>query len=72
MPRGDGVEFIGKLRAAFPEAMVIAVSGKGPELLAAAKSTGAFLTLSKPIDPNELIWAITQAVPRGGEAGEAG
>ena len=68
MPHGDGVEFIGTLRAAFPGVMVIAVSGKGPKLLAAAKSKGAFLTLSKPVDPHELIGAIAQAVPGDDDA----
>jgi len=63
MPNGGGVEFIGTLRAAFPEALVIAVSGKGQDLLDAAKRKGAFLTLSKPVDPQELIKAIAQAVP---------
>ena len=63
MPHGGGVEFIGTLRAAFPEALVVAVSGKGQHLLDAAKSKGAFLTLSKPVDPQELMEAIAQAVP---------
>ena len=63
MPNGGGVEFIGTLRAAFPGALVIAVSGKGQDLLDAAKRKGAFLTLSKPVDPQELIKAIAQAVP---------
>ncbi len=63
MPNGDGVEFIGTLRAAYPEALVIAVSGKGQHLLDAATSEGAFLALTKPVDPQELIRAIAQAVP---------
>ncbi len=63
MPNGGGVEFIGTLRAAFPEALVIAVSGKGQHLLDAATSKGAFLALTKPVDPHELIRAIAQAVP---------
>ena len=63
MPNGDGVEFIETLRAAYPEALVIAVSGKGQHLLDAATSKGAFLALTKPVDPHELIRAITQAVP---------
>jgi len=63
MPNGDGVEFIGTLRAAYPEALVIAVSGKGQHLLDAATSKGAFLALTKPVDPHELIRAIAQAVP---------
>ena len=62
MPSGDGVEFIGRLRAAYPEALVIAVSGKGQHLLDAAKSNGAFLTLSKPVDAQELIEAVAGAV----------
>ncbi len=64
MPNGGGVEFIGTLRAAFPEALVIAVSGKGQDLLDAAKRKGAFLTLSKPVDAQELIEAIAHAIPR--------
>ena len=63
MPNGDGVEFIGTLRAAFPEALVIAVSGKGQHLLDAATNAGAFLALTKPVDPHKLIEAIAQAVP---------
>ena len=72
MPNGDGVEFIGTLRAAFPEALVIAVSGKGQHLLDAAKSKGAFLALSKPVDPHELIEAIAQAVPGSNDSSAGG
>jgi CheY-like chemotaxis protein len=61
MPHVDGLEFIGAVRALFPKAMMIAVSGKGPELLAEAEREGAFAALSKPIDPQELRKAIAEA-----------
>ncbi len=41
MPGIDGLELIGAVRALFPEAMIIAVSGKGPDLLDAAVRAGA-------------------------------
>ena len=72
MPNGDGVEFIGTLRAAFPEALVIAVSGKGQHLLDAATNEGAFLALTKPVDPHELIEAIAQAVPGDDDSSVSG
>ncbi len=63
MPNVDGLEFIVALRTLFSDAPVIAVSGKGPELLAAAENKGACLALSKPVDPHELIEAIAKAAP---------
>ena len=72
MPNGDGVEFIGTLRAAFPEALVIAVSGKGQHLLDAATEKGAFLALTKPVDPHKLIEAIAQAVPGSNDSSAGG
>ena len=53
MPNVDGLEFIGSVRALFSSAAIIAVSGKGPELLAEAESKGAFAALSKPVDPHD-------------------
>ncbi len=63
MPHVDGLEFIEELKTLFPEAPVIAVSGKGPELLATAEDKGACAALSKPVDPEELVEAITKALP---------
>ena len=63
MPRIDGIEFIVALRTLFPDAPVIAVSSKGPDLLAAAISKGANAALSKPIDPPELAGAIHRVLP---------
>ncbi len=61
MPHVDGLELIESVRALFSRAVIIAVSGKGPELLAEAKSRGAFAALSKPVDPQELRKAIEEA-----------
>ena len=61
MPHVDGLEFIETLRASFPKAAIIAVSGKGPDLLAEARSKGALLALSKPVDPHELLEAVAEA-----------
>jgi len=63
MPHVDGLEFIVALRTLFPDAQVIAVSGKGPELLAVAKKKGAFVALSKPVDPDQLLEAIARVAP---------
>jgi two-component system chemotaxis response regulator CheY len=63
MPNVDGLEFIVSLRTLFPDAPVIAVSGKGPELLAEAAKKGASVTLSKPVDHDELLAAIAKAAP---------
>ncbi len=63
MPNVDGLEFIVALRTLFPDAMIIAVSGQGPELLAEAESKGAFVALGKPVDPDELLEAIEKIAP---------
>ena len=55
----------GAVRALFSRAAIIAVSGKGPELLAEAESKGAFAALSKPVDPQELRKAIAEVVEDG-------
>ena len=64
MPNVDGLELIVTLRALFPDAGIIAVSGKGPELLAAARSKGVLAALSKPVDPHELLRAIAEATQK--------
>ena len=58
MPRVDGLEFIEGLRALYPEARIVAVSGKGQIVLDKAKRMGAFMAFSKPIDPHELVEAL--------------
>jgi CheY-like chemotaxis protein len=62
MPEGDGLEFIKALRAILPETVIVAVSGKGPELLAEAENEGVLAALSKPIDPHVLLETVARAV----------
>ena len=63
MPRADGLVLITTLRAGFPNTPIIVVSGGGSDLLARAESKGAFVALSKPVDPDELIDALAKAAP---------
>ncbi len=63
MPHVDGLEFIEAVLALFPEAVIIAVSGKGPDELDAARNAGARVALNKPIDPWELLKAILETAP---------
>ncbi len=63
MPGIDGLELIVALQALFPDVAIIAVSGRGPDLLAAAKDKGALVAFSKPVDPQELLEAIADAAP---------
>ena len=63
MPGIDGLELIAALQALFPDVAIIVVSGRGPELLAAAKDKGALVAFSKPVDPQELLEAIAHAAP---------
>ena len=63
MPHVDGLELIGAVRALYPEARIIAVSGKGQDLLDAAKLLGASVALSKPVDPQALVEALAPPAP---------
>ncbi len=62
MPNVHGLELIMALLTSFPEAAIIAVSGTGPDQLDMAEAVGALVTLSKPVDPEELLEAVTNAV----------
>ena len=62
MPKVDGLEFIEALRALFPAAAIIAVSGEGPTRLAQAKLEGALAAFKKPVDPEELLKAVADAI----------
>ncbi len=76
MPGIDGLELIVALQALFPDVAIIVVSGRGPELLAAAKDKGALVAFSKPVNPQELLDAIAHAAPgrpsRSPPSGEEG
>lgn len=61
MPGGDGFELVDAVAALGPEVWIIVVSGKGPQMLEQARAVGAHVTLSKPIDPRELIDAVAGA-----------
>ena len=65
LPHIGGLEIIRVLKRLFPDAVVIAVSGKGSQELAMAKLEGAVATLSKPVDPVELIALVDKAVGSG-------
>ena len=58
MPHVDGLELIKAVRALFPEAVIIVVSGKGPDQLNEALRAGAWVALSKPVHPQKLLAAI--------------
>jgi len=58
MPHGDGLELVDAIAALGPHVRIVVVSGKGPEMLEKARSLGAHVTLSKPIDPKALIEAV--------------
>ena len=55
MPGTHGLELIMTLRAAVPDAAIIAVSGTGPAQLAMAEAVGASMSLCKPVEPKELL-----------------
>ncbi len=63
MPNVDGIELIQSIKALFPDTPIIAISGKGPSLLARAKAEGACAALSKPIDRDVLLSAVGDALP---------
>lgn len=62
MPEKDGVETLLELRADFPDARIIAISGAEQEFLPRAKEFGAARTLSKPFRQKELIDAVNETL----------
>ncbi len=66
MPRVHGLELITVLRDLYPRPAIVAISGTGSDQLDMAQAVGADATLIKPVDPYELLSAVTKAV-----AGEA-
>jgi CheY-like chemotaxis protein len=57
-----GLELITLLRDLSPRPTIIAISGTGSVQLHMAQALGATVTLRKPVDPEELLRAITEAV----------
>ena len=65
MPKMDGIQFIMRVKEAFPEARVIAMSGggalAGQQVLAAAAGLGVDAVLEKPVDL-DVLWDIVDKV----------
>jgi len=62
MPEVEGMETIVRLRAEFPQAKIMVMSGggayQGADYLALARELGAVKTLKKPFPPQDLIDAL--------------
>ena len=65
MPNKEGMETLVEIRARWPQARVVVISGGGRidahELLEWARIAGADATLIKPLDPARLLEALTGA-----------
>jgi len=66
-----GLELISILRDFEPRPGIIAISGTGEFQLEMAGALGAALTLTKPIDPGQLLQAIDRALPQRSSGSEA-
>jgi len=66
MPEMDGLEFLMRLREAFPETPVVAISGGGhlskESVLGAATLLGADQILAKPFTAEEVLAAVARAL----------
>ncbi len=62
MPNVHGLELITLLRDLSPRPAIIAISGTGSDQLDMAQAIGADVTLTKPVDPHELVGAVAMAV----------
>lgn len=61
MPNLNGFRLIRELKKQDSKACIVAVTGKSPEHLHLAKEYGALMTLTKPVDADELLEAVEQA-----------
>ena len=62
MPLMHGLELITVLRDLSPVPVIIAISGTGSDQLDMAQAVGADATLTKPVDPDELLNAVRRAI----------
>ena len=66
MPGKDGFETIMEIRRSFPQARLIAITGRvehdGMDVLGWAKKIGAQRTLLKPFTPDELLYAMAEVL----------
>jgi len=67
MPEKEGLETIMEFRRSFPAVQIIAISGGGRigprEYLNTARAMGAQKTFQKPVDLQELLAAVREALP---------
>jgi two-component system chemotaxis response regulator CheY len=67
MPEKDGLETIKELRREYHQVQIVALSGGAAggmfDMLAVARKLGATATVSKPIDFEELLAAVCEALP---------
>ncbi|MHC4444026.1 MAG: sigma-54-dependent transcriptional regulator [Planctomycetota bacterium] len=65
MPQVDGMELLRVARSEVPHTPVIMMTGQGSEAIAVeALKAGAFHYLTKPVNPNELLSLVRQAVEK--------
>jgi CheY-like chemotaxis protein len=64
MPKLNGLRLIKELIASDPKALIIAVSGNSPDQLPRAEDYGAIGTLTKPIERDPLLGAVSAALAR--------
>lgn len=66
MPNMDGIDFVLRMKGAFPDSRVIVMSGGSllpkEEVLTDAFALGADATLAKPFDPGELIEVVNRVL----------
>ena len=62
MPDVHGLELITVLRDLSSPPAIIAISGTGPDQLDMAQALGAKVTLSKPVQPDELLNAVAMVL----------
>ena len=64
MPEQDGIETLWKFREEYPQVPIVVMSGggaaRGTDYLSVARQLGASRTLTKPLDPQELINVVRQ------------
>jgi len=66
MPEMDGIDFLVRVREAFPEARIVAMSGGGvlgrDQVLGDASMLGALAVLKKPFSRDEVLKAVNSAL----------
>lgn len=69
MPEQEGIQTIGEIRSAQPNAKIIAMSGSGRigrvDFLEMAELLGASETIAKPFDPDELLTCVKACLAKG-------